>query len=117
MSAQTRKRFGSRRPATTGRQQALHQLRLCVAGMTSRSARAIRHATRLCEHHLGERYRLEIIDIHQKPALLKGEQIVAIPTLIKHLPLPLRRFVGDMHNVEKLLFGPDLRSARGHGGR
>jgi len=83
-------------------------LRLYVAGMTPRSAEAIRRVTDFCEKHLSEQYELEIIDIYQKPALMKGEQIVAVPTLVKHLPSPLRRFIGDMHDEEKLLFGMDL---------
>lgn len=83
-------------------------LRLYVAGMTPRSAEAIRRVTDFCEKHLTEQYELEIIDIYQKPALAKGEQIIAVPTLVKQLPLPLRRFIGDMHDEEKLLFGMDL---------
>ncbi|MBN1128449.1 MAG: circadian clock KaiB family protein [Chitinispirillaceae bacterium] len=83
-------------------------LRLYVAGMTPRSADAIRRVTGFCEKHLARRYELEIIDIYQKPALIKGEQIVAVPTLVKLLPAPLRRFIGDMHDEQKLLFGMDL---------
>lgn len=83
-------------------------LRLYVAGMTPRSADAIRRVTEFCEKHLAEKYELEIIDIYQRPALMKGEQIVAVPTLVKHLPAPLRRFIGSMQDEEKLLFGMDL---------
>jgi circadian clock protein KaiB len=83
-------------------------LRLYVAGMTPRSAEAIRRVTDFCERHLAQQYDLEIIDIYQKPALMKGEQIVAVPTLVKHLPEPLRRFIGDMHDEQKLVFGMDL---------
>ena len=83
-------------------------LRLYIAGMTPRSAEAVRRVTDFCEKHLTRQYELEIIDIYQKPALMKGEQIVAVPTLVKHLPKPLRRFIGDMHDEEKLLFGMDL---------
>ncbi len=83
-------------------------LRLYVAGMTPRSAEAIRRVTDFCEKHLTEQYELEIIDIYQKPALIQGEQILAVPTLVKALPQPLRRFIGDMHDEEKLLFGMDL---------
>ena len=87
---------------------ARYTLRLYVAGMTPRSAEAIRRVTDFCKKHLDNRYELQIIDIYQKPALMKGEQIVAVPTLIKHLPAPLRRFIGDMQDEEKLLFGLDL---------
>ena len=83
-------------------------LRLYVAGMTPRSAEAIRRVTEFCEKHLTEQYELEIIDIYQKPALLKDEQIVAVPTLVKKLPAPMRRFIGSMQNEEKLFFGMDL---------
>ncbi len=83
-------------------------LRLYVAGMTPRSAEAIRRVTDFCEKHLTREYELEIVDIYQKPALVKGEQIVAVPTLVRHLPAPLRRFIGDMYDEEKLLFGMDL---------
>jgi circadian clock protein KaiB len=89
-------------------ERARYVLRLYVAGMTPRSAAAIRRVTDFCEKHLTERYELEIVDIYQKPALMKGEQIVAVPTLIRHLPLPLRRFIGDMHSEDTLLFGLDL---------
>ncbi|MCF7985172.1 MAG: circadian clock KaiB family protein [Thiohalocapsa sp.] len=89
-------------------QHARYVLRLYVAGMTPRSAEAIRRVTDFCEKHLTEQYELEIIDIYQKPALMRGEQIVAVPTLVKHLPEPLRRLIGDMQDEDKLLFGMDL---------
>ncbi len=72
---------------------ARYVLRLYVAGMTPRSAQAIRRVTDFCEKHLTDQYELEIIDIYQKPSLLTGEQIVAVPTLIKSLPEPLRHFI------------------------
>lgn len=91
--------------------EARYVLRLYVAGTTPRSSGAIRRVTQFCEKHLAGRYELEIVDIYQKPALMKGEQIVAVPTLIRHLPAPLRRLIGDMHSEDKLLFGLDLRPA------
>jgi circadian clock protein KaiB len=87
---------------------ARYVLRLYVAGMTSRSAEAIRRVTAFCEKHLTGQYELEIIDIYQKPALMQDEQIIAVPTLVKRLPEPLHRFIGDMQDEEKLLFGMDL---------
>jgi circadian clock protein KaiB len=90
-------------------ESAPYVLRLYVAGMTPRSAEAIRRVTSFLEERLAGRYQLEIIDIYQKPALVRGEQIVAVPTLIKRLPLPLRRLIGDMHDEERLLFGLDLK--------
>src|SRR5512134_3894518 len=84
-------------------------LRLYVTGMTPRSTAAIQNIQRICEEHLQGRYQLEIIDVFTRPVLAKGEQIIAAPTLIKALPLPLRRFIGDMSNTEKILLGLDLR--------
>lgn len=84
-------------------------LRLYVAGMTPKSAAAIRNVTAICEEHLKDRYELEVIDIYQQPTLAKGEQIIAAPTLIKKLPQPLRRFIGDMANKDRILVGLDLR--------
>lgn len=84
-------------------------LRLYVTGMTSRSTRAIENVRKICEEHLAGRYDLEVIDIYQQPTLAKGEQIIAAPTLIKKLPLPLRRVIGDMSGTDRVLVGLDLR--------
>ena len=84
-------------------------LRLYVTGTTPRSLRAIANIKRICEEHLRGRYELEVIDIYQQPALAAGDQIIAVPTLIKELPLPLRRFIGDLSNEERVLFGLDVR--------
>ena len=84
-------------------------MRLYVTGTTPASSRAIEQVRSICEEHLHGRYELEVIDIYQKPALAKDEQIIATPTLIKVLPAPLRRFIGDLSKVEKILFGLDLR--------
>jgi circadian clock protein KaiB len=95
-----------------GRDQggATYVLRLYVASLTPRSIAAIRSVKYVCERHLQGRYELEIIDIYQHPTLAKGEQIVAAPTLIKKLPLPLRRLIGDMADEERVLVGLDLRT-------
>lgn len=85
-------------------------LRLYLTGTTPASVRALANLKRICEEHLAGRYELEVIDIYQCPALLEGEQIVAAPTLVKKLPLPLRRLVGDMSNTERVLLGLDLRT-------
>jgi len=84
-------------------------LRLYVTGTSPASARAIEQVRALCEAHLQNRYELEVIDIYQKPALAKDEQIIATPTLIKVIPAPLRRYIGDLSKVDKVLFGLDLR--------
>lgn len=83
-------------------------LRLYVTGMTPKSINAIENIRKICEENLKGRYELEIIDIYQKPEYAKKEQILAAPTLIKKLPLPLRKFIGDMSNKEKILVGLDL---------
>jgi circadian clock protein KaiB len=80
-----------------------------VAGINRRSATAIRSIKDICEEHLKDHYDLEIIDIYQQPALAKGEQIIAVPTLIKKLPEPLRRFIGDLADEDRVLFGLDLK--------
>jgi circadian clock protein KaiB len=84
-------------------------LRHYVTGVTPASLRAIDNARALCREHLAGRFQLEVFDIYQMPALARDHQIVAAPTLVKVLPLPLRRFVGDLSRSEKVLFGLDLR--------
>ncbi len=86
-------------------------LRLYVTGTTPKSVQAITNIKRLCEAHLKGRYVLEVVDIYQQPVLAKGEQIIAAPTLIKCLPLPLRRMIGSMADEERILLGLDLRPA------
>lgn len=84
-------------------------LRLYVTGMTPRSLAAIETTKRTCEEFLQGRYELEVIDISKHPSLAQGEQIIAAPTLIKQLPKPLRRLVGDLSDQERVLLGLDLR--------
>ena len=86
-----------------------YELRLYIAGLTPQSQRAIRNVQAVCQEHLAGRYDLKIIDIYQQPLLAKGEQIVAVPTLIKHLPQPLRKLIGCMADAKTLLVGLDLR--------
>ena len=85
-------------------------LRLYVTGMTPRSTRAIKCVRDVCEQHLAGQYALEIIDVYQTPARLMQDQIVAIPTLVKCAPVPIRLLVGDMSNRERLLMGLGLPS-------
>ena len=80
-------------------------LRLYITGTTSRSLLAISNLKKICEEYLEGRYELEVIDLYQNPRLAKGEQIIAAPTLIKKLPLPFRRIIGDMSDKEKVLMG------------
>jgi len=85
-------------------------LRLYVAGQTSKSSQAIKNIKSICEQHLKGRYELQVIDIYQQPTLAEGEQIIAVPTLVKKLPVPLRRFIGTMADEERILMGLDLVS-------
>jgi circadian clock protein KaiB len=88
---------------------ARYVLRLYVTGTTPHSTRAIVNIRKICEEHLQGQYDLEVINISQDSKLAAGEQIIAAPTLIKKLPLPLRRFIGDMSNTERILTGLDLQ--------
>jgi circadian clock protein KaiB len=84
-------------------------LRLYVTGMTPRSTEAFANIKAICEEHLQGRYDLEVIDIYEHPSLAKDEQIIAVPTLVKRLPAPLRRLIGNLSDEERVLFGLDLR--------
>ena len=88
---------------------ARYVLRLYVTGTTPNSIRALANIREICEKYLQGRYELEVLDISQNPTLAEGEQIIAAPTLIRKLPLPLRRFIGDMSQTERILLGLDLR--------
>ncbi len=83
-------------------------LRLYITGMTKRSARAIENLQAFCEKHLAGHYELQVIDVYQQPELARTEQVIAVPTLIKKLPLPLRRLIGDMSDEERVLVGLDI---------
>jgi len=95
--------------AVAGEPKGTYQLRLYVAGSTPQSQRAIANIKHICESHLAGRFDLEVIDVYQQPQLTAGEQIIAAPTLIKKLPLPLRRLIGDMADAQRVLVGLDLR--------
>ena len=88
--------------------RAKYILRLYVTGSTGNSLRAVHNLKRLCEEHLGNDYDLEVIDIYKDPEAAREAQIVAAPTLVKRLPLPIRKFVGDLSNTQKVLVGLDI---------
>ncbi len=88
-------------------------LKLYIAGTTPKSIRAVTNVKKIFEEHLKGRYELEVVDIYQQPVLAKGEQIIAAPTLIKKLPRPLRKLIGDMSDTERILVGLDLREKKG----
>lgn len=87
------------------------ELRLYVAGRTPKSIKAFENLTKICEEHLPGRYKIEVVDLLENPRLAKEDQIVAIPTLVRKLPDPIRRVIGDLSNVEKTLVGLQLRPA------
>jgi circadian clock protein KaiB len=84
-------------------------LRLYVTGTTGKSVRAIQNVQRICEEHLDGLYELEVVDLYKNLPLARGDQIIAAPTLIKRLPTPLRRLIGDMSDEERVLVGLDIR--------
>ena len=86
-----------------------YHLKLYIAGKTPRSENAIRNLRKICEENIGHKYEIEIIDILERPQLAEDERILATPTLIKALPPPLRRLIGDLSETEKVLVGLDLR--------
>ena len=94
---------------TKTKSRQIYVLRLYVAGINPRSSAAIRSIQEICEQHLNGRYDLEVFDIYKQPMLAKGEQIIAAPTLVRKLPQPLRRFIGDLTDQERILVGLDLR--------
>ena len=98
-------------PPPDGREKS-YMLRLYVTGSTPRSVRSIFNLRKLCEEQLLGRYKLEVIDIYQQPEMAREEQIIAAPTLIKKLPLPLRKLVGDLSDQDRVLVGLDLKPER-----
>jgi circadian clock protein KaiB len=86
------------------------ELRLYVAGQTPKSLAAFANLTKICEEHLKGKYRIEVIDLLKNPQLAAGDQILAIPTLVRKLPEPLRKIIGDLSNTERVLVGLDIRA-------
>jgi circadian clock protein KaiB len=104
------KSIGSGRKAGRAKRAEKYVLRLYVAGIAPRSQEAIRIVTSICEAYLAGRYDLQVIDLYKQPALARSEQIVAVPTLIKKSPPPVRKLIGSMTDIEKILGGLDLRT-------
>ena len=104
-----------KRPAagssSNGHPVKLWQLRLYVAGQTPKSLTAFANLKQICENHLKDRYSIEVIDLVEQPHLSKGDQILAIPTLVRKLPQPMRKIIGDLSDTERVLVGLDLRPA------
>jgi circadian clock protein KaiB len=101
-----------RRSSSSNRRPAkLWQLRLYVAGQTLKSLTAFSNLKKICENHLQGRYRIEVVDLLKQPHLSQGDQILAIPTLVRKLPQPMRKIIGDLSDPERVLVGLDLRPA------
>lgn len=101
--AKSPSRTSSRRTSKT------YELRLYVAGQTPKSVAAFANLKKICEEHLAGRYHIEVIDLLKKPQLASGDQILAIPTLVRKLPEPIRKIIGDLSNTERVLVGLNLR--------
>jgi circadian clock protein KaiB len=105
----------SKRAGTPSKQErrspdpSVWELRLYVAGQTPKSLQAFANLKKICEEHLVDRYRIEVIDLLKNPQLAKGDQILALPTLVRKLPEPVRKIIGDLSNTERVLVGLDLR--------
>jgi circadian clock protein KaiB len=93
------------------------ELRLYVAGNTPNSITAFSNLQQICEEHMGGRYRIEIIDLFENPQLARGDQIIAVPTLVRRLPVPIKKIIGDLSNTERVLVGLDLKPARAFAAR
>jgi circadian clock protein KaiB len=107
MTARAEKRSRPRAPRASSK---LWQLRLYVAGQTPKSLAAFSNLNEICKTHLDGRYRIEVIDLLEKPHLSKGDQILAIPTLVRKLPHPVRKIIGDLSDANRVLIGLDLRA-------
>lgn len=104
-----------RAPRATGRKESALKkwmLRLYVAGNTPNSVAAVANLKEICENHLGGVYDIEVVDLLRNPQLARGDQIVAVPTLVRKLPPPVKQIIGDLSNTERVLVGLDLRPAR-----
>jgi circadian clock protein KaiB len=110
-SVAARKAVSGKKPAVP-----LYELRLYVAGQTSRSLAAFANLKKICEVHLAGRYRIEVIDLLKSPQLAQGDQILAIPTLVRKLPQPIKKIIGDLSDTLSVLVGLDVRPAHGREG-
>jgi circadian clock protein KaiB len=108
MKAATKK--ASMSPSKPRSRQPITRLRLYVAGQTPKSIAAFANLKRICEAHLAGKYKIEIVDLVKDPALARGDQILAIPTLVRRLPVPIRKIIGDLSDTERVLVGLDLRN-------
>lgn len=87
------------------------ELRLYIAGQTPKSIAALTNLRKICDEYMPEKYELKVIDLLKQPQLARGDQIVAVPTVVKNLPVPIRKLIGDLSNIERVLVGLDLHNA------
>lgn len=99
-------------PPTNEQVRALYELRLYIAGHTPKSLEAFANLKRICENHLAGQYRIEVIDLIKNPRLAAGNQILAVPTLVRLLPEPIKKIIGDLSNEERVLVGLDIQSVK-----
>ena len=107
----TKTKTPAQRRQENHRKPQVYKLRLYVAGQTPKSLRAFANLKELCEAHLKGRYQIEVVDLLEHPRLARGDQIVAIPTLVRKLPPPLRKIIGDLSSTERVLVGLDVQEA------
>ncbi len=106
------KRTRSKKAQSPAKPDEIWNLRLYVAGQTERAVAAFANLKKLCEEHLKYKYSIEVIDLLKNPQLARGDQILAVPTLVRKLPVPVRKIIGDLSNTERVLVGLDLRPHR-----
>ena len=99
----------AKKRGTNSKSRKQWELRLYIAGQTARAATAFANLKKICEEHLAGKYSIEIIDLLKQPKLARGDQIIAVPTLVRKLPEPVRKIIGDLSNTERVLVGLDLR--------
>ena len=105
-------RLSENQPAAASPEPKAYALRLYVAGQTPKWQKAFTNLKQICEEHLQGRYEIEIIDLLQNPQLARGDQILAVPTLVRRLPEPIKKIIGDLSNTERVLVGLDLQERR-----
>lgn len=104
-----KKTAAHKKPSASTRKAAKYDLCLYVAGNTEKSSNALRNLERICGEHLGGEYRIKVIDLRKNPALARGDQILAIPTLVRRLPSPIRKIIGDLSDTSRVLVGLDVK--------
>jgi circadian clock protein KaiB len=102
----------SKSPARSARTKKKYELRLYVAGQTAKSLAAFANLKKICEEHLNGQYHIEVIDLLKQPQLASGDQILAIPTLVRKLPAPIKKIIGDLSDTERVLVGLDVREEK-----